>query len=113
MCPLEADCVKIGEKFACECKKDLGYRTIVSERNIKYHLTQRLMNITNDIRQTPYGTEINTAIPNAGFFGTNCSDINECAEKNSCSENALCQNTKGGFDCMCKSGIDCISRVRT
>ena len=32
-------------------------------------------------------------------------DVNECAtEKHSCSNDAVCYNTRGSYDCMCKPG---------
>ena len=37
----------------------------------------------------------------AGFIP----DVNECAtEKHSCSNEAVCYNTRGSYDCMCKPG---------
>ena len=41
-------------------------------------------------------------------------DIDECQEDNACDENAVCENTVGSFDCICKPGYTgppCIGMV--
>ncbi|XP_015751581.1 PREDICTED: protein jagged-1-like isoform X4 [Acropora digitifera] len=41
-----------------------------------------------------------------GFRGKNCEkDIDECFVKNECHQNAICNNTKGSYNCTCKGGF--------
>ena len=40
------------------------------------------------------------------FCDTN-TDIDECSkEANECNENAICVNTPGGYECLCKPGYE-------
>ena len=33
-------------------------------------------------------------------------DIDECSIENDCHQNALCNNTKGSYNCTCKDGFE-------
>lgn len=37
-------------------------------------------------------------------FLLHVTDVDECEEQDSCHANALCTNTKGGFNCSCLDG---------
>ena len=52
-------------------------------------------------------TLINIKLDFNTFFTNSILDINECeAKTHNCSANATCINTKGSFNCTCKTGYD-------
>ena len=37
--------------------------------------------------------------------GSDCIDIDECANQNTCPENSICENTAGSYACLCNAGF--------
>eukprot|EP00026_Physarum_polycephalum_P000363 Phypoly_transcript_00363.p1 GENE.Phypoly_transcript_00363~~Phypoly_transcript_00363.p1 ORF type:complete len:599 (+),score=58.14 Phypoly_transcript_00363:3228-5024(+) len=54
-----------------------------------------------------YDSDYNQICCHTGYTLTNhtCKDVNECENRNACSPLATCNNTIGGFDCKCHSGL--------
>ncbi|CAH3140748.1 unnamed protein product [Pocillopora meandrina] len=124
-CFMESNCVSYNlvkqlsgdnETYKCELN-DVTHEgnmdDLVGEYDSFYHGSEARSNcIANPCKnnatcQSGFTEKGYRCLCSAGFKGQTCDeDINECAtEEQSCSVDAVCNNTKGSYDCECKPGF--------
>nr|XP_058960272.1 uncharacterized protein LOC131787202 [Pocillopora verrucosa] len=121
MCYMEPDCVSINldkrvsehGEYKCELNNVTHERhehDLKKEDNHFYHAAESAC-VDNPCRnnatcQTGFTDKGYRCLCTAGFKGPRCKkDFDECAAgKANCSADAVCNNTKGSYNCTCKQG---------
>ncbi|VDM11603.1 unnamed protein product, partial [Wuchereria bancrofti] len=109
-CNQHAICINIPGSYQCQCNLGYtgdGYTCIpIDKRYCKEEELAKSNCGTNHLCLVDVKGEIDCETCKKGFVkeGTDCTDINECAQSGICHENAFCENIDGSYSCHCRSG---------
>uniref|UniRef100_A0A1I7VSX8 EGF-like domain-containing protein n=1 Tax=Loa loa TaxID=7209 RepID=A0A1I7VSX8_LOALO len=109
-CSQHATCINMPGSYRCQCNLDYtgdGYTCIpIDKRHCREEELAKSNCGRNQLCLVDDKGEIDCDTCKKGFVkeGTDCVDINECAQNGVCHENAFCENIDGSYSCHCQSG---------
>jgi hypothetical protein len=108
-CPKYSKCVNLPGTYFCNCTTGFMPKSALMPTCIDIDECSTDMHncADNELCQNTFGSFECVKECSKGYQlnGTVCDDIDECLEFNQCDKRATCENTNGGYKCICDEGF--------